>query len=112
MSYTYATMEVSKQTFEEVKAKLLAAGYEYAVHDKGEILDMHGTALVAEAAPEREAGEGTDVEGGPSAESLYAIYWTSLLENGLEVYPWDQLEEIDRLAWEAVAECMSEGTTD
>lgn len=41
---TYATMEVSWVTYEEIKAKLLEAGYQDQVVD-GE-LDMHGIALV------------------------------------------------------------------
>lgn len=42
---TYATMEVSAEAFDEIRAKLESAGYEHAVHDKGEILDMHGIGL-------------------------------------------------------------------
>lgn len=49
MTYTYAIMEVSKETFEEIKGILLNAGYGHAVHersyDEREVLDMRGIAL-------------------------------------------------------------------
>ncbi len=48
MTHTYALMEVSRAAFDEIKAKLLAAGYDHAVHDDGATLDMHGIALVVD----------------------------------------------------------------
>lgn len=55
MSRTYAIAEVSPAVYAEVRALLVAAGYEHAIHreDDGEVLDMHGIALRAiEPAPE------------------------------------------------------------
>lgn len=48
MTYTYALMEVSPETYREIKQKLLDAGYSHAIHDDEERspLDMHGVALV------------------------------------------------------------------
>lgn len=45
MSHTYALLDVSPSSYEEIKAKLLEAGYSHAINDRGEI-DMHGLALV------------------------------------------------------------------
>lgn len=54
MTYTYAVLEVSPAAYQEIRAKLVAAGYQDAVHvdrDGGatrrrtELLDMHGIAL-------------------------------------------------------------------
>lgn len=54
MTHTYALLPVPAAMFELVKAKLLDAGYQHAVHpsrdghSEAEVLDMHGLALVAE----------------------------------------------------------------
>ena len=45
MTYTYAIMEVSRATFDEIAAKLRAVGYEQAFDDDGATIDMHGLAL-------------------------------------------------------------------
>jgi hypothetical protein len=44
---TYAVLEVSTAAYEEIRAKLEAAGYEHAFHeDDGRVvIDMHGIAL-------------------------------------------------------------------
>ena len=50
-TYTYITMEVSSAAYEEIRKKLLDAGYNDAVHDGDdvkEVLDMRGIALVEE----------------------------------------------------------------
>ncbi len=47
VTHTYATLEVSAAAYEEIKSKLLAAEYQHAINDEGEI-DMHGIALVRE----------------------------------------------------------------
>ena len=47
MTYTYVLLEVSTPVYEEIKAKLLEAGYQHAINEAGEI-DMHGIALVSE----------------------------------------------------------------
>jgi hypothetical protein len=50
MTFTYATMEVSKATYEEIKTKLIEADYDHAIvrDDGSEVLDMHGIALKEE----------------------------------------------------------------
>jgi hypothetical protein len=44
MSHTYALLEVSVETYSEIREKLEAAGYTHAF-DAG-VIDMHGLALV------------------------------------------------------------------
>lgn len=50
MTYTYAILQISQATYDEIKAKLDAAGYVYAFHDDadGLLIDMHGIALQVE----------------------------------------------------------------
>ena len=48
MTYTYAVLEVSPAAHAEIKAKLLAAGYQHAID--GDTIDMHGIALEPEVA--------------------------------------------------------------
>lgn len=47
MTYTYAILEVSKETYREIKKLLEDAGYQDQFHeDDGEVvIDMHGIAL-------------------------------------------------------------------
>lgn len=57
MTRTYAVLEVSEQTFLEIRKKLEAAGYEHAIQQEGEhdvdaVLDMHGLALMVEESSE------------------------------------------------------------
>lgn len=50
-AYTYAILKVSPETYQEIRDKLAAAGYQHAFHDDdgdGEVIDMHGIALQAE----------------------------------------------------------------
>ena len=47
MTHTYALLEVSNATYQEVKRKLMDAGYAHAINSDGEI-DMHGIALVVD----------------------------------------------------------------
>ena len=62
MTYTYALMEVSEATFNEIKQKLEEAGYDHAIHraydpDHAEprtALDMHGIGLVLKSPEGRE----------------------------------------------------------
>lgn len=51
MSYTYAICEVTPEAYAEVRAKLVAAGYDDQFHrdDQREVIDMHGIALRAMA---------------------------------------------------------------
>ena len=46
MTYTYAVLRISPEAHAEIKAKLLAAGYQHAI--KGDTIDMHGIALEPE----------------------------------------------------------------
>jgi len=46
MTYTYAVLEVSDATYEEIAKKLKAAGYDDVLGEDGE-LDMHGIAILA-----------------------------------------------------------------
>lgn len=46
MTHTYAILDVSRRTFEEIAAKLKAAEYHHAF-DR-DVIDMHGIALRAE----------------------------------------------------------------
>jgi hypothetical protein len=52
MTYTYVTMDVSHAAYAEIMDKLVAAGYEHAIHNTrssdGVVLDMHGIALKEE----------------------------------------------------------------
>ena len=45
MTHTYALLEVSNAAYQEIKRKLVDAGYSHAIHSDGEI-DMHGIALI------------------------------------------------------------------
>ena len=47
MTYTYVLMGVSPQCYQEIRDRLLAAGYSHAINREGE-LDLHGIALVPE----------------------------------------------------------------
>lgn len=46
-THTYVVLEVSAAAYEEIKAKLAAAGYEDQFHEEdGEtLIDMHGIAI-------------------------------------------------------------------
>lgn len=69
-THTYAIMEVTSPVYEEVRTKLLTAGYKHAVDDDAMHLDMHGVALApSETAPP---------ERGPSIAELqeYIKKWT------------------------------------
>lgn len=47
-THTYAILEVSKGSFEEIKVALELAGYEdnaFYYSDEGLVIDMHGIAL-------------------------------------------------------------------
>jgi hypothetical protein len=45
MSYTYTILEVSEQTFNEIKVKLEKAGYFHSFRNSGQTIDIHGIAL-------------------------------------------------------------------
>jgi hypothetical protein len=52
MTYTFAKLEVSQAVYDEIRAKLVEAGYEHAfgLDDEVELIDMHGIALVRASA--------------------------------------------------------------
>lgn len=56
MTHTYAILEVSRATFEEIAQKLKAAGYDEAFIEI-DVIDMHGIAVSPIASPERDAEE-------------------------------------------------------
>lgn len=47
-THTIAGMEVSKATYDEIKSKLVAAGYHHAILQDEAMLDMTGIGLVVE----------------------------------------------------------------
>jgi len=55
MTYTYVLMDVSESTYQEIKQKLEAAGYDHALHASDDsrevVLDMHGIALRLDSKP-------------------------------------------------------------
>ena len=65
-TYTYALLDVSAATYDEIEKKLREAGYDHAFNDKGEI-DMHGIALA------RPAELGT-----PDENTVDAMAWAYL----------------------------------
>lgn len=54
-TYTYVILDLSTDAYEEIAAKLKAAGYEHAFHkDDGRIvIDMHGIAVAEDSATPR-----------------------------------------------------------
>lgn len=55
MTHAYVLLEVSRQAYEEIHAKLLEAGYDHAVNEKGEI-DMHGIAIAPDGDQDAQLG--------------------------------------------------------
>jgi hypothetical protein len=74
-TYTYALMEVSPSTYDEVRANLVAAQYQHAIHDRKsephEALDMHGIALVKK--PELVVAPADAPLGGPNKSSVFVL---------------------------------------
>lgn len=54
MTHTYATMDVSAKTFDEIAGLLKAAGYDHGMHDFGRIIDMHGIGLTRLEPPDKD----------------------------------------------------------
>lgn len=54
-TYTFAKLGVSQSAYDEIREKLVEAGYEHAfgTDDEVELIDMHGIALMR--APEKKA---------------------------------------------------------
>lgn len=54
MTYAYAILHVSQATYDEIRQKLDAAGYQHAFHKDGEAetIDMHGIGLAVDRAPD------------------------------------------------------------
>jgi hypothetical protein len=68
MTYTYAIMEVSRETFEEILRKMQEAGYEHAIHaersGRDPVIDMHGIALAVKEAKNAGRARSTRNAGG------------------------------------------------
>ncbi len=45
MTHTYVELEVSVAVFDEIRGRMLAAGYDH-VFSEGRAIDMHGIALI------------------------------------------------------------------
>ena len=54
MTYTYAILRVSQQTYDEIRQKLAEAGYQHAFHPsttaESDVIDMRGIGLCASPA--------------------------------------------------------------
>ena len=57
MTHTYVELEVSATVFEEIRGRLLAAGYD-PVLNEGRAIDMHGIALVKHDGDDQEGADG------------------------------------------------------
>jgi hypothetical protein len=84
-TYTYAILDVSQAAFEEIKAKLEAAGYQHAFgEDDGRtVIDMHGIAV----APEDSTDTGEMVTVTTSAPPRSLLRIPPEFENHLRVCP-------------------------
>jgi hypothetical protein len=58
-TYTYAVLPISPEAYQEIRGKLLAAGYSHAFNKSGngEVIDMHGIAVMAQEEPKEFAEE-------------------------------------------------------
>lgn len=50
-THTYALVEVSASTYQEIKKILEEAGYHHAIDEKFNVIDMHGLALRLDLTP-------------------------------------------------------------
>lgn len=48
-THTYVVMEVNQQVYDEIRRRMMEAGYQHALHSGGgpEVIDMQGIALQA-----------------------------------------------------------------
>lgn len=46
-TYTFATLEISKAAYDEIRNKLTEAGYQHTFHEDG-VIDMHGIGIAQE----------------------------------------------------------------
>lgn len=44
-THTYVTLKISQAAYNEIRSKLIEAGYHHALHEDG-IIDMHGLAVI------------------------------------------------------------------
>lgn len=61
MTYTYVNLVVSDAAYQEIKGKLLLAGYDWTINEDGEI-DMHGIALVTKNDQNRDDEPKSDLD--------------------------------------------------
>lgn len=49
-THTFSILEISQAAYEEIKAKLIEAGYQHAILEEGgqEVIDLHGIAIKRE----------------------------------------------------------------
>lgn len=100
MSYTYVHLPVSAPAYDEIAAKLRAAGYDHCFDL--EAIDMHGLALVQEEPDRFEALLGSDVL--PSqvwiARDTYVqlgdVVRRGFEETGMTVKQWNALDSLLR----------------
>ena len=96
MTYTYALLEVSKATYDEIAEKLKAAGYGHAFHQSADgdrtAIDMHGLALASK--PEATPTERLD------AWAIYCNAFRDLFghKKALELSPAALQEMLERAA--------------
>jgi hypothetical protein len=57
MTHTYAIVEVSPSVYDEVKATLIAAGYEHAIDDREGVIDLDGLALQSDPSLAKDSSE-------------------------------------------------------
>ncbi|HEY9279519.1 MAG TPA: hypothetical protein VIP51_05535, partial [Eoetvoesiella sp.] len=58
MTYSFATLDISRRAYDEIARKLRAAGYEHAFLENG-LIDMHGIGLQ----PSSQEGEPREING-------------------------------------------------
>jgi len=48
MTHTFAVLEISQAAYDEIEAKLRAAGYEHTIESESGLIDMHEIGLKKE----------------------------------------------------------------
>lgn len=48
MTHTFVTLPISAAAYEEIKAKLIAAGYDHCIEESNDLIDLHEIALKKE----------------------------------------------------------------
>jgi hypothetical protein len=74
---TYVVLDISPAAHAEIKAKLLAGGYQHAID--GDTIDMHGIALEPSCEVCTPAESGADQQGRVPLKSIYEHYPEGIL---------------------------------